>query len=244
MWVGVKRMYENLLGLLKNGTITFPKLLFQHYKRLGLDDTQFLLVLHLHLFAEEGKSFPSIQEIEERMSLSSTQIMMQMESLIKAGFLRLEKDIDQWGKITESFDFTPLYSQLIQFLYPVASQHEQTVTKENSNLFTLFEETFGRPLSPIECEYLNQWLDQDRYSMAIIKAALNEAEVVGKLNIRYIDRILLEWSKQNITTEDEAKKFSMRFREKQYERMELKRKKEMNNDIRFPQINWLKDQSQ
>ncbi len=44
---------------------------------------------------------------------------------------------------------------------------------------------------------------------------MKEAVFAGKLSIRYIDRILLEWKKKNITTPQAAQKQGEQFREKQ-----------------------------
>ncbi len=214
----------NVIDLIRNGTVTIPRLLFQHYKSLGLTDIQFALILHLFLFKEEGKSFPSIQEIEERMNLTSTQIMKEMQALIAAQFIDLQQDVDQWGKMAECYDLDPLFQQLISFVKLPQAKTKKKEVIIDANLFRVFEQEFGRLLSPREIEYLNQWVDQDDYKMELILAALDESKVVGKLNIRYIDRILLEWSNKNIETVEEARAFALQFRDKQLEQMEQRRK--------------------
>lgn len=213
----------DIFSLVKNGTITFPKLLFHHYKTLGLTDTQFLLALHLMLFHEEGKSFPSIQEIEKRMGLTSTQIMKEMQALITGRFLELQQEVDQWGKMSESYDLDPLYHQLLQHLDLTEQKNKGLEATIDSNLFSQIEQEFGRPLSPVEIEYVTQWIDQDKYKTNMILAALHESKVVGKINIKYIDRILLEWSSKNIQTVDDARAYALQFRNKQFQRMEQKR---------------------
>ena len=44
------------------------------------------------------------------------------------------------------------------------------------------EEEFGRPLSPLECETLAIWQDQDQHDAILIKHALKEAVLSGKLS--------------------------------------------------------------
>ena len=56
------------------------------------------------------------------------------------------------------------------------------------------------------------WLDEDQHSPEIIKAALKEAVISGKLNFRYIDRILFEWKKNGIKTVEQAKEHGKKFR--------------------------------
>ncbi|WP_232696403.1 DnaD domain-containing protein [Brevibacillus daliensis] len=88
----------------------------------------------------------------------------------------------------------------------------QEETKQNASMYTYFEQTFGRPLSPIEVETMQIWSEEDGYTDDLIMAALREAESVGKLYIRYIDRILLEWQRNQVTNVEQAKAYSQRFR--------------------------------
>jgi DNA replication protein len=81
-----------------------------------------------------------------------------------------------------------------------------------TNLFVLFEKEFGRPLSPMECETISGWLDQDKYPEPLILTALKESVFAGKVHFRYIDRILLEWNRNRIQTPEEAKEYAARFR--------------------------------
>lgn len=72
---------------------------------------------------------------------------------------------------------------------------KQQVQAEKS-LYALFEDEFGRPLSPLEGETLSIWMDQDHHDAEMIRLALREAVLSGKLNFRYIDRILFEWKRK------------------------------------------------
>ena len=69
-------------------------------------------------------------------------------------------------------------------------------------------------MSPMECEMLTQWVDQDGYSEELILAALREAVFSGKASFRYIDRILLEWQRNRIRNAEEAAEYSRRFRQR------------------------------
>lgn len=87
-----------------------------------------------------------------------------------------------------------------------------TAAARRRDLFTVFESEFARPLSPMEYETIVGWLDQDRYSDALIMTALKEAVFAGKVHFRYIDRILLEWHRNQIQTPEDAKAYTERFR--------------------------------
>ncbi len=52
-----------MLQWFEQGSIAIPKLLMMHYKKLGLNETEFMVVLHVHTFLESGNSFPTPSEI-------------------------------------------------------------------------------------------------------------------------------------------------------------------------------------
>lgn len=113
--------------------------------------------------------------------------------------------------------------------------------KENQEglLYKRFEEEFCRPLSPIEAETLSMWIDQDHHSPELITAALREAVVSGKLNFRYIDRILFEWKRNGIQTIEQARVHGEKFRK--YNKQPRQEAKPIKADA-YPSFSWL-DQS-
>lgn len=91
---------------------------------------------------------------------------------------------------------------------PIPAPPEQEAT----NLYSIFEQEFARPLSPMEYETITGWIERDRYPEPLIVLALKEAVFAGKVNFRYIDRILLEWQRNSIRTVEQAKAYAQRFR--------------------------------
>lgn len=92
------------------------------------------------------------------------------------------------------------------------SPTERKEGEESRNLFSIFEKEFGRPLSPMECETISSWVDQDRYPEELILLALKESVFAGKLHFRYIDRILLEWARNRVKNAQDVKTYSQKFR--------------------------------
>ncbi|WKL02640.1 DnaD domain protein [Paenibacillus amylolyticus] len=78
-------------------------------------------------------------------------------------------------------------------------------------MFSIFEKEFGRPLSPMECETISSWLDQDRYQEELILMALKEAVLQAKYISGISIRILLEWSRNRVKTVQDAKAYTQRF---------------------------------
>ncbi|CCQ97249.1 putative DNA replication protein dnaD [[Clostridium] ultunense Esp] len=230
---------------LLDGTVSLPKIFFRYAKRMGLNDTQFLILLHIIVFEKEGNSFPTFKELEERMDLPALQVQKEVFQLMKEGFLSLEQGVDPLGKVNERYNLRPLFQKLLR-----TWEEEQKRTKENLSpangidLFSRFEQAFGRPISPMEADLMSQWLDKDHYSHELIIAALEEATLLGIANMKYIDRILFEWTRQGIKNREEAREYALRFREKQYERLQGEKRQRQgaessSPEIRFPQFNWL-----
>ena len=92
----------------------------------------------------------------------------------------------------------------------IDSIEKEEIAEDNTlafeNVFKNIEQTFGRALSPYEIETINQWLDVDHHELSVIQAALDEATSQNKLSFKYIDRILLNWKKNNVKTIEDSKK--------------------------------------
>jgi DNA replication protein len=137
-------------------------------------------------------------------------------NLVQSGFLA----IGEREPLVEFYDVSPLFNRLHDLLEPKIEARGRTGAslellekKETSvNLFALFEQEFGRPLSPLEYEKIVSWLDGEGYREELIREALAEAVLSGKFNFKYIDRILFEWQKLNIRTVQELHQHREQFR--------------------------------
>ncbi|WP_124727467.1 DnaD domain protein [Staphylospora marina] len=209
-------LQASLVRLLEQGSVSIPLLLFTEYKRVGLTEAQTMLLLHIWVFQEkEQKSFPTVAELNRRMSISQDEMVNLLEQLVRGGFLSIEEEVDERGVLSERYSLSPLFMQLVaSHLDRDEPEEDEKDERLYRRLFTLFEQEFARALSPLECQMLARWIDEDKYPEELIEAALREAVFCGKLNFRYIDRILFEWEKNGIRTTEEAAEHSRRFRQK------------------------------
>lgn len=220
-------MDRHILQLLQEGATSIINALLKKYKRMGLTDEEMMLIIHLLSFQQEGNTFPTINQLEERLSMSGLRLIQLLQKLIKEGWLSIDESVDdQTGMRYESYNLTPLYEKLYhcwrrdhqitrEGYKDTKAEPERRPDESNKQplgLYNHFEQAFGRLLSPFEIEMLQTWVEQDHYPEELIVTALREAESVGKLYMRYIDRILLEWQRQNIHSVEEARSYSQRFR--------------------------------
>ena len=64
----------------------------------------------------------------------------------------------------------------------------------------MFEAEKKQPLSPTELEKLSKWLIDDGWSGEMLKEALGRAVMHDTVSFAYIDKILLRWQKEGIST--------------------------------------------
>lgn len=209
---------------LEKGSASVPYALLAHYQKLKLSDTEAMLLIQLLAFRQlEMKDFPAMEEIEQRMGATPSVVASAMRRLMKEGWLSIDEVTDPQGVRAERYNLTGMYHKLSVCLAEDTAaqrQKERNAVEEETgsledqqrNLFVVFEKEFARPLSPMECETISGWLDQDGYPDELIRLALKEAVFAGKVHFRYIDRILLEWSRNRVKNAQDVKAYTQRFR--------------------------------
>jgi len=193
--------------------IAIPQYLFQHYKALGIQDDEALILMHLCSFIGEGVEFPTPGDFSKRTHFSINDISLRIQRLLQKGVLEITQGVNEAGQLTEKYSLSLLWERLVDQLLMQHSNAEQQADQQlEKEIFKLFEAELGRLLSPIEIETISMWMDMDHHSPQIIKAALREAVLSEKVSIRYIDRILSTWKKNNITTVEQVEKHSESYR--------------------------------
>ncbi|SFP42800.1 DnaD domain-containing protein [Salibacterium halotolerans] len=225
---------EQALHLLQYGTTPVSNLLFDYYACIGLNEKEMMMLLHIYRFIEDHHPFPTPGELSERMAITDDECSSLLRTLINNGFLDMHKNEDDNQVMYETFSLEPLFRRIVEAFYRPA-EDLRTEAEGEGELYQLFEQEFARPLSPMEYETISVWMDQDKYSADLIKAALHESVLSGKLNLRYIDRILFEWYKNGIRTKQEAKAHSDRFRKSTSSAGKASKEKLPD----YPNINWL-----
>lgn len=229
---------EQFIHMQESGSLSIPVILFNNYANLGLTEEDFMMILQVKKFKQNGNQFPTPNELSEQMSITTSTCTSILRSLIQRGFLTIE-ECEENTILFENYSLKPLWDKLFSYLMQENSKKELEETKQiDDNLYTIFENEFGRPLSPFECETLAIWIDQEDYDPVIIKAALREAVMSAKLNFRYIDRILFEWKKNGIRTIDQARNHSKKFRQNQGN-SPIKQEGNEEYKRKVPFYNWL-----
>lgn len=207
-----------LEGLIKEKDYTFKKLLFKLIKDFDLTLEELLLLIY---FINQDKPVFDIKKISIITYLDNNEIMSAFSSLTAKGLVSIKTSKED-GKITEIIDITNTYRAMVSDIN--VNIKKQTVT----NIYTIFEKEFGRPLSPVEYEIIKAWITSG-ISEELIKGALKEAVFNNVRNLRYIDKILSEWEKKGFKSVDEVDFY-------------LKKKEVNNPKQELFDYNWLEDE--
>lgn len=76
-------------------------------------------------------------------------------------------------------------------------ENKEAPVEEKMNMVDIFEEQFGRPLTPMEFDSIKEWV-QSGYSEEMILKALKEAVKSQVLTLRYIEGILINWAQNGV----------------------------------------------
>lgn len=187
--------------------MSVPMKLLTDYKKIGLHEYDVMVVLQIHRYLQKDEEFPTPSELASCLTISVEQCMEIIRKLMQRNLLTIVQKENELGQLTEAYSLLLLWKKL----YTETKQEEN----EEGTIFILFEQEFGRPLSPFEIETISVWLDEDKMKPSLIKAALREAVLMSKLNFKYIDRILREWKRKGIRSVEQARTEGEKFRSNQ-----------------------------
>ena len=183
-------MTKKILELLKNGHILVPMALLQNYKKLKLTDKELIILIYLL-----GVNEFDPEKISKDLNIKLSDVLKLIDNLTSKDILKISV---KSGKVCEEYiDLDEMYNKLV-----ISMMSEKEPTK--TTIYDKFEKEFGRTLSPMEFEIIGAWIDNN-YTEELILLALKEAVYNGASNLRYIDKILSEWRKKGIKTENDIK---------------------------------------
>ena len=212
-----------LIDIFKQGHIVIPLFMLQHYKELKLEIGEFLFLMYLYNLGNKFIFDPS--KFASDLNLDIKDVMNYIGTLSDKHFIRVEVMKNDKGLMEEMVLMDDFYSKLSLITMDEINNASST---DSSNIYEVIEKEFGRTLSPMEYEIIRAWLDNDM-SEELIQEAIKEATYNGVSNLRYIDKILYEWSKLGIKT---AKDVS------DNKKKRAKDKEEASSDVDMDIMDW------
>ena len=148
---------------------------------MSLDE--FLLILYFINISCELNT----DDIKDKLGFEEEVVFNTFNSLINKKYIEMDVK-NKNGNIIEMIKLDPFYDRLAL---------NRKTDDNTSDIYSLFEQELGRTLSSFEYEIINKWIEKG-IDEETIKKALKEAILNGVTNFKYIDKIIYEWSKNNV----------------------------------------------
>lgn len=195
-------MTEKIKSIISSKDIVIPKILFENYKKIGITSDELIYLIYLI----NGNEIFNPKQISNDLSMKLNDVMNVMESLSSKGIIKLE--LKKTGNFrNEYINLDGLYSKLT---FNILNEEKK---QEKTSIYDIFEKEFARTISPMEYEIINAWIENGT-SEETITLALKEATYNGVSNLRYIDKIISEWSKKGIKTKEDVENSRKKFAQK------------------------------
>ena len=137
-----------------------------------------------------------VELINKITCISVNKILDSFTSLTNKGLINIDV-IKNGNVVSEVVNLDAIYKTMVNNI------NKSNKVVVNNNIFEKFEKEFSRSLSPMEYEIINDWLDKN-VSEEIILGALKEATYNGVTSLRYIDKIIYDWTKKGFKTMEDV----------------------------------------
>lgn len=187
-------MNDVIFKTLKEKDFIIKNYLIKVVTELKLDINDFLLLVY---FLNQDIPTLNLENITSTVYLDTNQIMTSLNKLTSLDLIELKVIKDENNRKIEVISM----DNIIKFITSDITKKQNTINSEK--LFELFETEFGRTISPMEYEIVNDWIKKG-FSIELIELALKEAVYHGAKNFKYIYKILLNWQEKGYKSKSDV----------------------------------------
>lgn len=155
--------------------------IMEEFESLTLSAEEGMLVLLIEYF-NEAKIPVNYATLAEKMKMDIEKIDEMLSLLTEKGYLKISMN-----------------NRAIEFNLDGIFEKKEEQMNFNGSLFETFESEFARPLTQIELQRLSDWITT--YELKLITYALREAVIYNKKSFEYIERILVDWKRRDLSVE-------------------------------------------
>ncbi|MDK2889067.1 MAG: replication protein [Thermoanaerobacter sp.] len=218
--------------LVLEGSTAIPNILLKVYSKIGITDFQMMILIQMiRLNVEEGEFYPTPEMLGTYMESEPSRIKKELADLLEKEVIAISQYYDSGRNVIfEGYDFEPLFLKVSDIWAGIRAREIEECEKrlkaanyrydfavdrydsKTASLLSTFEKEFGRALSPIEVEQIEQWAAE--IETPLIIEALKRAVLRGKHNFKYINSILVEWQKNNLRTLESIAEYDRDFQKR------------------------------
>lgn len=186
----------SLKKILENKNLIINSLFLNVSQKLELSLNEFLILVYFDNLV--NKSF-DIKQMTDIIKLDESTALIAFNKLIDKKLISIDAQKNSAGKIDEKVNLDGFYSLIVEDFKNNSSHNKK------DDIYGVFEKEFARPISSMEYEIINAWLDKS-FTEELILGALKEAVYNGVTNLRYIDKILYEWQRKGFKSMQDVNK--------------------------------------
>ena len=214
------------MELLRDKMFFIPSSVFRNMGKLGITGDEVVVLIFIINMGPRVLYDPEM--ISKGTGINRIRVLEVINGLISKGILAIVVKKNGSSKKMEEFISTDLFYEKMRGVLLGGTNRANGKREDQTDLFSMFEKEFGRTLSSMEYEIIRGWVSDDMPS-DLVREALREATYNGVSNLRYIEKIILDWKKRGYKSVKDIERARERYK-----------KKNGNGDV-FD-YNWLDDE--
>lgn len=179
-------MNEVVFKTLKEKDYVVKNFLIKVATELKLSLNETILLIY---FMNQEEPTLNIENITSNMYLTENEIMEAFSRLVSINLISVDVIKKEDGTRVEVISLDNIIKQATT---DITKTH---ISREKDNLFDVFEREFARPLSTMEFEIINEWLNEG-FSKEMIIEALRESVYNGYHSLKNISSQLNFWKEK------------------------------------------------
>ena len=187
-------MKNKLNKFIGEGNVVIPLYILKCFKKMNLTMEEFVFLMYLYSKQDTLDFNP--KKIAEDLNIDVMEAMGYVSVLISKGYLTLEVLKNENGVLEEVINLENFYEKISTLLI------NTDTSPEVESIYSYIEKELKRPLNSIEIKTIEGWLTNNIDS-SLIKEAISLALASGVYNLKYVDKMLLNWQMQGIKNLDD-----------------------------------------
>ena len=173
------------------GNVVIPLYILKCFKKLNLTMDEFVFLMYLQSRQDNLEFNP--EKIANDLNLDIMEVMGYVSVLTDKGYLSLDVMKSENNVLEEVINLDSFYEKISTILIDFGNN----VDEDKTSIFAYIEKELGRPLNSLEIKTIEGWLD-NHIDSKLIKEGIKRALEMGVYNLKYVDKMLLNWESQGI----------------------------------------------
>lgn len=187
-------MNQAVFSTLKQKDFIVKNYLFKVATELDLSANELILLIY---FANQETPVFDPDKIAKQTYLKADAAIEAYTRLLGINLITIDNSKDDDGKLIEIINMDNILQSISS---DIVSNSKVEVT---TDIYEIFEDAFGRTLSRMEYEIINNWLDSG-ISTELIEEALKEAVLSDIKTFKYVRAILNSWKDKGYKTRNDV----------------------------------------